>query len=201
MANYVIILAAGKGKRFEHNTPKCFVRVNNTPIYKFALNTFYGIKEIKNIILVVPKQYQNKLLFNDSRLIVVSGGKTRNDSFEKGIQSINRPKPNDKIIIHDAARINVSKTDVLSLIKSKEDYGTLCCKGKKNARDLRIKNYNILTPQFCKYFVYKNTKKFNKKGKDLFTYLCLKSTAKNFILSSSKNGNLKITFKGDLKLV
>jgi glucosamine--fructose-6-phosphate aminotransferase (isomerizing) len=43
MANYVIILAAGRGNRLKNKIPKCFVCLKNIPIYSYSLKT---LKEI-----------------------------------------------------------------------------------------------------------------------------------------------------------
>ena len=199
MANYVIILASGDGKRMGYKTPKCFININKTPIYLFSLKTFSKIKQFKQIILVVPKGYKNKVKMIDKRMIIATGGATRNQSFENGIKTLKNLKKNDLILIHDAARINVKKNDILKLLKTKQNYGTLCYKGPKNQSDLRLNNLNVQTPQFCRYFIYKQAQNKNKNGRDLFTYLNLKPKNNNFIYSSNKSKNFKITFKKDLK--
>lgn len=198
MANYAIILAAGEGDRLGSKTPKCFVCVNKKPIYEYSLELFQIFSQIKQIVLVVPKLYLNKVKVDSKKIKVVVGGATRNDSFELGLKALKNIKTNDKIIIHDAARINVQAEDILNIINCKSSFGTLCFKGRKNDADLRIGKYNIQTPQFCLYSVYKNAIK-NPKGKDLFTYLLLKPTKENFILTSNKSQNFKITFKKDLE--
>ncbi|MCQ2747805.1 MAG: hypothetical protein MJ223_00760 [Mycoplasmoidaceae bacterium] len=106
-------------------------------------------------------------------------------------------KANDKIIVHDAARINLQIGDIVKLIKCKEAFGTLCYIGPSNKADFRIGMYNIQTPQFCLYSIYKKAEK-NSDGKDMFSYLNLKPKKKNFIISSNKAQNFKITFKKDL---
>lgn len=188
MANYAIILAAGDGKRLGSKTPKCFLKINKKPIYQYSLELFQIFSQIKQIILVVPRQYLHKVKIDNKKIKVVAGGKNRNESFEHGIKAISNPKAQDKIIIHDAARINLQPEDILKVLNSKMSYGTLCFLGKPNKADLRFGKYNIQTPQFCKFFVYKHTKK-NKAGKDLLTYLNAKPTRSNFIISSNRSQN------------
>lgn len=199
MSNYAIILAAGDGKRLGSKIPKCFIKINKKPIYQYSLELFALFSQIKQIILVVPKQYLGKISNLDSRIKIVAGGNDRNKSFENGLRAISSIKNNDKIIIHDAARINLQPEDIIQVLQAKTSFGTLCYIGPKNNNDLRLDHYNIQTPQFCSYFVYKNARKFNKQGKDLFTYLNLKPTKKNFIISSNKAENFKITVKKDLE--
>ncbi len=198
MANYAIILAAGDGKRLGCKTPKCFLKINKKPIYQYSLELFQVFSQIKQIILVVPKQYLSKITNLNSKVKLVVGGCTRNESFECGLKAIQTPKLLDKIIVHDAARINVQTQDILNVINHKSSFGTLCFLGKKNNRDLRLGKYNIQTPQFCNFSIYKQSQK-NQLGQDLFTYLNLKPKKCNFILSSNKNKNFKITFREDLE--
>ena len=158
MANYVIILAAGNGKRLGSNTPKCFLKINKKPIYQFSLELFQLFSQIKQIILVVPKRYVNKVKIANDKIKVVAGGTTRNESFELGLKAIKYICKHDKIIIHDAARINVQVEDIVKILDSELTFGTLCYLGNKNKSDLRFGKYNIQTPQFCKYFIYKLVK-------------------------------------------
>lgn len=199
MANYAIILAAGDGKRLGYKTPKCFIKIRGKFIYQFSLDTFCSISSFKKIVLVVPKQYVKTLKNSDKRVIFVVGGKTRNNSFLKGIKVLKNLQKNDKILIHDAARINVQKKDILKLIKSKEKFGTLCYKGKPNLSDFRINNLNIQTPQFCTFGTYSSVKRPNPKGRDLISFMKLTPKQENFIFSSNTSQNFKITTAKDLK--
>jgi len=197
--NFAIILAAGDGKRLGSKTPKAFVKYKGKEIYKYSLAAFCSIKQFKKIVLVVPKGYEKTASIADKRVIVVTGGKTRNESFEDGVAAlVQYIKYSDKILIHDAARINVKKQDILKLIKAKGYCGTLCYKGPKNKSDLRVKNYNIQTPQFIVFWLYLLCNEVNVKGKDLFTYLNLEFESNNLIQSSNKSKNFKITYKADL---
>lgn len=197
MANYAIILAAGDGIRLGSKTPKCFIKVNKKPIYEYSLELFQILPQFKQVILVVPQKYLSKIKTDNKKIKIVVGGKTRNESFENGLLAIKSLKSNDKIVIHDAARINVQIEDIIKLIKNKNTFGTLCYIGSKNNADYHIGKYNIQTPQFCLFSVYKKATK-NSKGKDLFSYLNLIPKPQNFIISSNKKQNFKITFKQDL---
>ena len=198
MSLYAIILAAGLGLRAKGKKPKSLMKVNGKEVYKYSLETFGSIKQFKRIVLVVPQTFKNKL----KSIKVVNGGKTRNESFERGMKALGQLEKNDKIFVHDAARMFLLKQDLIKLIKSKNKQGTLCYKNVKSSlgkSDLMYKNYHIQTPQFCTYEIYKKAKK-NTKGKDLFTYLNLKHKSSDFIISSNKHLNFKITYPNDLKI-
>lgn len=202
MKNYAIILAGGDGKRLGSKIPKCFIKVNGKELYKYSLETFLSISKFKKIVLVVPKGYVNKVDIEDKRLMVVEGGNDRNKSFENGLSPLlEKAKSLDKVLIHDAARPFVLKEDILKLIKSNLDYGTLAYIGPKNNSDYHINGYNIQTPQFTRIWLYVSLDKKDPKGKDLISYFRLEPSKYNFIISSNKEKNLKITYKSDLKKI
>lgn len=201
MRTYGIILAAGDGARVGSTTPKCFIELDKKmPIFLYSLRTFCKVDQFRKIILVVPQDYVRRIKFNDKRIVVTAGGKTRNESFEQGMKIVKRLhlKNNDKIVIHDGARPHLHISDLLKVVNNVEDFGTLCHVGQPNERDLCLGNYNIQTPQFCRYLTYKNVKNKNPDGRDLLTYLNLKPKASNFIFANHKDQNLKITFVEDL---
>lgn len=199
MANYAIILAAGDGKRLGSKTPKCMLKLDSDPIWAYSVETFSLVPAIKQIILVVPSAYKNRIKHWNPIVKIVAGGKDRNESFECGLAAIENPKHNDKIIVHDAARPFVQIDDIKHIIKSKRSFGTLCYFGKKNPADYKIGKYNVQTPQFCRYSVYKLIKQFNPKGRDLFSYMKLQPRPRHFILSSTRENNYKITTKRDFE--
>lgn len=198
MSLYAIILAAGSGTRLKAKKPKAFVKINKQEIFKYSLETFLSIKKFKKIVLVVPPKFKR----NIKGIKIVLGGENRNDSFEKGIKALGYLNKNDKIFVHDAARIFVLKKDIEKLIKLKNNAGTLCYLDDKNQlgkSDLMFKKYHIQTPQYCTYEIYKKARK-NNSGKDLFTYLNIKFNKSNLVLSSNKHLNFKITYPDDLKV-
>lgn len=202
MKAYAIVLAAGEGKRLGSKTPKAFIKINGKEIYKYSVEKFINFRKIKKIILVVPPKYEKKVDITHKKLLVTTGSKTRNESFENGLAVVvDKLKPLDQIIIHDAARIFVMEQDIKSILKSNQDIVTLAYKpNKPNSSDLWIKPYSIQTPQMCRFWLYKNIQNFNSKGKDLFTYLNIVPLENNVIISSNKEKNFKITFKNDLKI-
>lgn len=197
---YGIILAGGSGKRLGCIQPKCFLKVGKQPIYRYSLDIFCSIKKFKQIVLVVPKQYVKKVKIKNVKVVV--GGKDRNESFELGLKAIKNIKDQDKILVHDAARMFVTKQDILKLINLKQPQATLCYKNidtKLGDGDLMCQGYHIQTPQYCLYEQYLSAN-VNPKGKDLFTYLNLKHKKNDFIISTNKHLNFKITNPSDLSI-
>ncbi|MDD5432256.1 MAG: 2-C-methyl-D-erythritol 4-phosphate cytidylyltransferase [Candidatus Omnitrophica bacterium] len=120
-----IVLAAGQGKRFKCRTSKPLVRIGNNSIIKYSLKTLSEIPYVKSII-VVGNRYNLKGVLREVKDFkkvreVVLGGKERQDSVMNGLKSVENNA--DLILIHDAARPFVSKTDVCLVIKEAKKTG------------------------------------------------------------------------------
>lgn len=110
--NYAIILAAGSGSRTRQSLHKAFVKINDLYMLEYSIIAFSDIREINDIILVVPKEYLEitKQLIHEksySKITsVLAGEKSRFESSRKGLSEI---KESDAyVLIHDAARPFVS---------------------------------------------------------------------------------------------
>jgi 2-C-methyl-D-erythritol 4-phosphate cytidylyltransferase len=121
----VILLAAGKSKRFENKTKKQFCKVYNKTLLQYSLDVFSSIKYVKKIVVVAAKEdffivrkicekYKNEI-------VIVKGGKERYNSVYNAIEHIN-VNEFEYIIIHDVARPLVSKKLVNECISSIKNY-------------------------------------------------------------------------------
>ena len=52
MSLFLILLAAGDGKRLKSSTPKPFYNINNKTLLELSLNAFKNFREIKKTIIV-----------------------------------------------------------------------------------------------------------------------------------------------------
>ena len=121
--NFVILLAAGSGLRMEgHTQSKCFIDVKNKPIYQYSLETFLTCDEINKVILVVPAPLLELLKeehANDDKVIVVSGGSTRQESVYHALDYLRKfALEEDLVLIHDAARPLISLNIIKDNIKT-----------------------------------------------------------------------------------
>ncbi len=110
--NIAIILAGGTGTRLGNEIPKQYIEIKNKPIISYCLDKFEQAQIIDRIIIVCSsqwKQYIDKWVGNKF-LCYAEAGSSRQESIKNGlIQSIrNGVKREDRVIIHDAARPNVS---------------------------------------------------------------------------------------------
>ena len=104
MSLFLILLAAGDGKRLNSSIPKPFLNINNKTLLEHSINAFKGFHEIKKIVIVYNrkhKKYLDKL--NLKHILKVVGGKTRQESTFKALNKI-RKMNCKKVLIHDCAR-------------------------------------------------------------------------------------------------
>ena len=108
MSLFLVLLAAGDGKRFNSNTPKLYYKINNKTLLEHSFNAFYSFIKVKKTIIVYNKKHKkllNKIKFKNS--IKITGGKTRQQSTFKALKLIKKMNCK-KVLIHDAARPNPS---------------------------------------------------------------------------------------------
>ncbi len=113
--NIAVLLMAGLSQRFNSQTPKQFIEINNKKVYQYCLDTFYKNKDIDKIILVTTNDSINDLEselskegFDLKRINIISGGKTRTESLKHALDFINLNKWTSNIITHDVARALIS---------------------------------------------------------------------------------------------
>ncbi|MBU0650331.1 2-C-methyl-D-erythritol 4-phosphate cytidylyltransferase, partial [bacterium] len=57
----VIITAGGAGKRMLTDVPKQFLSLNGKPVIAQSINLFFGLSEVKEIIVVIGSDQVNEL--------------------------------------------------------------------------------------------------------------------------------------------
>lgn len=112
---YAEILAGGKGTRMGNTElPKQFLMLGNKPVFIHTIEQFILNKRIEKVIICCPKQWMahtkdtiKKYIADASKVIVVQGGATRNDTILNGIKYIEENyeiNDDDVILTHDAVR-------------------------------------------------------------------------------------------------
>ncbi len=119
--NYsVIVLAAGRGSRTNLDYNKVFYTFENgQTVLNKSLSVFLSDEDCKQVVLVCAdyeKDYVTENYLYDSRIQVVTGGQTRQDSVYNGLQIVDQ----DYVMIHDGARPFVEKKWILDLKRSLE---------------------------------------------------------------------------------
>lgn len=129
---FAAILAGGIGSRLNLGVPKQFYQINNKELLIYCVEQFIQVEELDKIIVSSPKEYLDKTkslidkyFKNSNKLVVIEGGKTRNDTILNSIKYALSNGANAKSIMvtHDGARIFVSPKLIKDSIKYAMEYG------------------------------------------------------------------------------
>ena len=164
MDSSVIIVAAGKGKRFREKIPKQYVNLDCESIINLSIKKFLNIKEIKYILPVINAKHiklynknLNKLNTSDNFKKILSpcfGGNERCISVRKGLETISKLSdiPN-RVLIHDAARPFVSKKIIKKVIKKLENFDAVlpCINFNDTIWKIEKDQFNLLTKRNSYY--------------------------------------------------
>lgn len=118
---WAIIPAAGIGQRMASSVPKQYLNVGGKTILEHAALPLLDNAHIKHVVfsLHADDDQFSQLVFQDSnqKIRKVIGGETRAHSVLNALESIkNEIKPNDYVLVHDAARPCLSGADLTKLI-------------------------------------------------------------------------------------
>ncbi len=119
--NALVILAGGRGKRFNNKLPKQFNEINGENLIDFFLNRIET--NFFDIILIVIRRSDQKYLKNLKikypllKLIFAQAGKNRQLSSLNALKKLNKYKPTN-VLIHDAARPFCSNKLIIKIIRS-----------------------------------------------------------------------------------
>ena len=208
MNNYFVILAAGKGKRFNKNKPKQFYNYNNKEIIDHSVEKSLNSKLFKKIIIVTNNINHLRKKKYPKSISIIRGGKERSDSSLIALRYLKKFKPKN-ILIHDAARPDFtikllknlitqlkSNKAVIPFIHSKD---TIKYKLNNEIFNLnREKAYLTQTPQAFRYKdLYGLSIKYKNKITDEATLFIDNNHKVKFVYGENENN--KITYKADLK--
>ena len=212
MSLFLILLAAGDGKRLNLSTPKAYVKVNNKTLLEHSLDSFKNFKEIKKVAIVYNKKHKRHLSkIKLKNYLIIAGGKTRQESTFKALKKI-RKMNCKKVLIHDSARPFPSSELIKKIIyKLKKNHAVIPVikiydATKRMQNNILFKNINrdslrfAQTPQgftFSKIYK-KHQKNINSIIEDDST-LFVNDEEKIITVIGNKK-NLKVTDKEDLNL-
>lgn len=123
---FAAILAGGIGTRLNHGIPKQFYEINGKALLVYCVEPFLKVDNLNKIIVSSPKEFMDKtnLLIenyfpNNEKIVVIEGGKTRNDTILNSINyALSNGADDESIMVtHDGARIFVSPDSIKESIK------------------------------------------------------------------------------------
>ncbi len=219
---HVIITAAGTGSRFSKSKnkaakPKQYQNLLGIPVILHSLLKFQKLKEVKSIIISAENSYFNMLhtMAEKNRITklkaLVEGGATRFESVRNAFYEINCD-PDDIVMIHDAARPNVTVNDLKLLRDESFKYGEVILGTKVSETVKKAKNniisetiprddlWLIQTPQAFRYNILSSAYILAGKRTDFTDESSLVEYAecRVKVVEGSRN-NIKITTEDDLK--
>ena len=214
MKNYAVILASGKGERFNNDLPKQFVKIGNKTILELCVDVFEKSDFIDYIIVVITPEYKSmavEILHSYKKIIkIVEGGKTRKESSYIGISQIKESEAN--VFIHDCARPFVSERILNDCAKALREHDAVGVAVPVvdtiiQVKDNFIKNIPerkslmaIQTPQCFKLSLIKKAHELSRNDEN-FTDDCglvLKYNLADIYLVDGDVKNFKITYPKDI---
>lgn len=222
---FAAILAGGIGSRMGLDKPKQFEIVGDKPILIHSIEKFLKVSEIDKIIVSSPKSHFEttkeliKNYFNDNpKIVVIFGGKTRNDTILNSINYVKTEYDDEDpiLITHDAARIFVSPELIKKSIEELEHHDAASpvipavdvifeSKTSGKLTDIPLRKYLVhsQTPQsfkinkFIEIYDNLNDEEISKLDEAMMLFFLRNG---NISLFEGEPSNFKITRDIDLKI-
>ncbi|MGF6377043.1 2-C-methyl-D-erythritol 4-phosphate cytidylyltransferase/2-C-methyl-D-erythritol 2,4-cyclodiphosphate synthase [Clostridiales Family XIII bacterium PM5-7] len=215
---YVIIGAAGSGTRMAASLPKQFLKIGEATILEQTVNQFIGVSLVDKIVIVTAKAYIDQCcqFFHEEiasgKILVVEGGKERQDSIGNALEKIEclGANPEDIVLIHDGVRPFVSKELIEAVTYAAEDEtaAIAAIRPKDTIRHQedgtldRSKLYCVQTPQGFQLSVIR--KAFDQAKKDNFygtdDASLVERLGYHIDIVPGEEANIKITTREDIPL-
>ena len=208
MNNYIVILAAGKSKRFHNKFAKEFYIYKNKEMIVHSIEKSLNSKLFKKIIIVSNNPNRLKKKKYPKIVKIIKGGKERSDSSLNALKYIKKFRP-ENVLIHDSARPNFSISLLKNLInKLKKNkavvpyvFPTDSIKYKSQNQLFNLNRDKTLLTQTPQAFKFKHLYALSlKKNTDITdeSSLFIEKGYKIFFIKG-ENKNNKITYLDDIK--
>ncbi|GMR16283.1 MAG: 2-C-methyl-D-erythritol 4-phosphate cytidylyltransferase [Gammaproteobacteria bacterium] len=217
---WVIVPAAGVGRRMGTDTPKQYLQLNEKTVIEHTLRVFDFHDAILEVVVVISKEdeYWPSLNINLSKpLHITDGGKERCDSVLSGLKSLeDKAEDNDWVLVHDAARPclrNEDLTLLLDTLQKNEVGGILAVPVRDTMKRSINKNviketverdnlWHALTPQMFRFGLLKSALESAVKDNKVITdeASAIELAGYQPVLVEGHADNIKITWPEDLAL-
>ena len=202
----LVLLAGGKGTRMKKTLPKQYLLLAGKPIIMHTIERIEKIKEIKEIIIVCEEQYISKIeeykknYMITKKIRYAKAGKTRQESVHNGLELVET----DSVIIHEAARPFVHKSEFEKLINCDEKNATYTypiqftvLKSKDNKISELLDRSELVNIQLPQKFETKSLLEAHRKAKEENRFFT-EDANKEIQTITGTQYNLKITESLDL---
>jgi len=217
---WVVIPAAGVGKRMESDTPKQYLKLNNKTVIEHTLDVFERHSSVSEIVVAVSErdEYWDSLNINLSKpLHLAKGGEERCDSVLNSLTFLkDKAVDDDWILVHDAARPCLQDQDLTLLLNTLQEHdvgGILAVPVRDTMKRSVDKNtvkatvdreglWHALTPQMFRYGLLKKSLESALQKNEVITDESSAIELSGFhpVLVEGHADNIKITRPEDLAL-
>lgn len=164
---WVIVPAAGGGRRFGGSVPKQYCDIAGKPVIQHTLERLLAIDPAGLVVVIAAgdRHWPRLAAAADARVWTVTGGAERADSVRAALAALaGRAAPDDVVLVHDVVRPCVTVADLRALLAAADHPGgallaapvsdTLKRVGEDGivvATEPRAGLWAALTPQLCRY--------------------------------------------------
>jgi len=213
---YALVPAAGSGARMGKELPKQYLPLAGQPMIAHSVATLCGCAEISLVFVVLAPgdtlfHEYDWSRFGEKLQTLYCGGKVRSESVLNGLMA-SELEPDDWVLVHDAARPCLSRTDLDKLIAEVRDDevgGILAVpvpdtlkRDDGDGRILHTENREQLwlaqTPQMFRVELL--TRALQQAGSFTDEASAVEALGLQPKLVASESGNLKVTYPQDLLL-
>jgi len=123
-----VILAGGKGERFENSIPKQFIKLAGRSVIEYTIEAFNKHHLIDEIIIVSKEEFIDRawtiVTKNRYKKVqkVIAGGVDRFSSTYAAIKALNDEKDEVKILFHDAVRPLIDELTITKCIQELDSF-------------------------------------------------------------------------------
>lgn len=118
---WAVVPAAGRGTRFGAELPKQYLMVDGAPLIAHALSALFAHDAVEGAVVPVSENdpdWPGWVSFADKPVQACVGGATRAASVLAGLRALpEHVRADDFVLVHDAARPNLSLTDLSQLLE------------------------------------------------------------------------------------
>ncbi|MEM7027083.1 MAG: 2-C-methyl-D-erythritol 4-phosphate cytidylyltransferase [Pseudomonadota bacterium] len=216
---WVVIPAAGIGKRFGSDKPKQYLTINNKTILEYTINCFIDRADIAGVVVAIAEQdeyWQTLDISKHNKIMIAAGGKERFHSVCNALHTLSdKTNSNDWILVHDAARPCLKQDAINRLIAELSEHETggilgLPCRDtmKRSSKDQVINEtverdhlWHAQTPQMFRYKKLLQALLYIEKNNLLVTdeAMALELQNEKVKLVEGHAENIKITQKDDFE--
>jgi 2-C-methyl-D-erythritol 4-phosphate cytidylyltransferase len=118
MTTWVVVPAAGVGRRFGGDTPKQYQQLLGKSVIEHTLERLLELDDTQIVVAVssVDTQWQKLSVFQSPRIQTAIGGDERADSVRLAVETLQgKAKQDDWVLVHDVARPCVRVQDIKNL--------------------------------------------------------------------------------------